>query len=433
MKTITKSFLIAAALFLMAGNVARAQLYLKLDASFYSQALDAVKMVDIYLPKDYYEHPERQYASIYYLHGAGGNQNEGQSIINHYYTTHHINPISDSLPPAIFISPDGSCGPYLGSYWLNSILYGNYEDYVISDLISFIESEFRVMPDKNFRFITGYSMGGHGSAYLALKHPDIFRACAPLSAAHIAYPDTLMEAWINILYEDNGGYNFNYNASQTTKLTFTVSGGFAPNMELEPNFFEMLWDTLGNRVDTVWTKWLAHDCSKLVAGIPDDENLDFYLICGTEDQYGCYPPYLSFQDSLNKYGIEFKSMYNAYNHGPTDPVANALMWRWMDSLAMISFQSVGIIESCLNTQGKISLFPNPVNDFATLSFEGEKAGVANVILYNSTGISVKTWKFNIRNSGQSNFMMDFRSLPVGMYLCKVQIEDRVVAKKIIKQ
>ena len=50
------------------------QSYMKLDASFYSPSLDMNKMVDIYLPGDYYLHPELEYPVIYYLHGGGGNQ-----------------------------------------------------------------------------------------------------------------------------------------------------------------------------------------------------------------------------------------------------------------------------------------------------------------------------------------------------------------------
>ena len=32
---------------------------MKIDASFYSEALDEVKMIDIYLPPDYYGNPSR--------------------------------------------------------------------------------------------------------------------------------------------------------------------------------------------------------------------------------------------------------------------------------------------------------------------------------------------------------------------------------------
>ena len=43
--------------------------YMKLDASFYSEALNESKKVNIYLPSDYYENPEQEYATIYYFHG----------------------------------------------------------------------------------------------------------------------------------------------------------------------------------------------------------------------------------------------------------------------------------------------------------------------------------------------------------------------------
>ena len=50
--------------------------FIKIDASFYSEMLDEVKYIDIYLPADYYVNPEQHYATIYYLHGASGDQNE---------------------------------------------------------------------------------------------------------------------------------------------------------------------------------------------------------------------------------------------------------------------------------------------------------------------------------------------------------------------
>lgn len=296
--------------FILFGLILNLHSQMRIDASFYSEALETTKKVNIWLPNDYFENLETRHPVIYFLHGADGDQNEGSSFALHYFMTHAANPLADSLPSAIIVCPDGSCNPYMGSFWLNSELYGNYEDFIILDLIPFIELEFRVMADKSFRFITGYSMGGYGSASLGMKHPDIFRACAPLSAAHISYPDTLMTEWIKWLYEENSGYQLNYSAGKTTMLFFTVSGGFSPNLDIPPYFIETLWDTTGNLVDTVWSKWQNYDCSNLVSSIPQEEELSFFLICGTEDRYLCYPPYIQFTDSLEKYEIEYKSSYS---------------------------------------------------------------------------------------------------------------------------
>ncbi len=59
-----------------------AQNYIKLDTSFYSEALGEVKNIDVYLPADYYANPDQQYAVIYYLHGATENQNPALSFAN---------------------------------------------------------------------------------------------------------------------------------------------------------------------------------------------------------------------------------------------------------------------------------------------------------------------------------------------------------------
>jgi len=200
-----------------------AQLYIKIDASFYSPALDTTKKVDIYLPNDYYEHPEQHYATIYYLHGGNGNQNSGHTEAMLYYNFHSGDTAITS-PPAIFVCPDGSCEPYGGSFWVNSELYDNYEDFVIQDVISFIESNFRALPDKNFRMITGASMGGFGSAWLSVNYSDKFRACFPYIAAFISFPDTTLNTWRTLCYEENGSYNLNPNVGGNTQLFFTGCG-----------------------------------------------------------------------------------------------------------------------------------------------------------------------------------------------------------------
>jgi S-formylglutathione hydrolase FrmB len=62
-----------------------------------------------------------------------------------------------------------------------------------------IEKNFKVKSEKRFRGIAGLSMGGFGSLILSLKHPDLFAAAAPLSAA--VWSDN------DIINLDKGMYN----------------------------------------------------------------------------------------------------------------------------------------------------------------------------------------------------------------------------------
>jgi hypothetical protein len=87
----------------------------------------------------------------------------------------------------------------------------------------------------------------------------------------------------------------------------------------------------------------------------------------------------------------------------------------------------------MDIETEFNIYPSPVGDFATLSFEGEGPGTAKVILYNSTGVMVKTWKFNITVNSPNNFVMDLSALPSGVYCCRMQVGDEVVTRKMIKQ
>src|SRR6185295_4881695 len=69
----------------------------------------------------------------------------------------------------------------------------------------------RYMVDRNRIYLTGHSMGGTGAAYLALHHPDLFAAVAPLAAAY-SFPwlarnaQTIPFLWIGGAV-DNGYYH----------------------------------------------------------------------------------------------------------------------------------------------------------------------------------------------------------------------------------
>ena len=54
--------------------------------------------------------------------------------------------------------------------------YGDYADYVIEDVIPFVERRYEVRTDRTARVVAGISMGGAGAASLAFTNPDCFGA-----------------------------------------------------------------------------------------------------------------------------------------------------------------------------------------------------------------------------------------------------------------
>lgn len=131
----------------------------------------------IYLPPDYYT-TNRRYPVVYLLHGYTDDETgwtqfgEADRIIDAGIK-------AGTIPPMIVVMPDGGVTWYMNDYQ-NKV---RYEDMFVTELIPHIDSAYRTRPKRDYRAVSGLSMGGHGSLLLAMHHPDLFGSCAALSAA----------------------------------------------------------------------------------------------------------------------------------------------------------------------------------------------------------------------------------------------------------
>ncbi|MGI9543546.1 MAG: alpha/beta hydrolase [Cyclobacteriaceae bacterium] len=131
----------------------------------------------IYLPPGY-DISQRSYPIVYLLHGYTDNET-GWVQFGEAHIAAEQAIVSREIPPMIIVMPDAGVTWYINDHQGNV----RYEDMFFQEFIPFIESQYRVRAKKEFRGIAGLSMGGYGSLIYALKHPDLFAASAPLSAA----------------------------------------------------------------------------------------------------------------------------------------------------------------------------------------------------------------------------------------------------------
>ena len=131
----------------------------------------------IYLPPSYDKH-QRKYPIVYLLHGYTDNETA-------WLQFGEIDKAADrgiaanDFPEMIIVMPDAKVT------WYVNDAEGKlpYEDMFIEEFMPFINANYKVRSGKDYTGITGLSMGGYGSLLYAMKHPDLFVACAPLSAA----------------------------------------------------------------------------------------------------------------------------------------------------------------------------------------------------------------------------------------------------------
>jgi hypothetical protein len=81
------------------------------------------------------------------------------------------------MPHAIVVLPD-CFTRYGGSQYINSGATGRYEDYVIDEIIPWVDAHYRTLATPQSRGVFGKSSGGYGSMILGMRHPEVFGALA---------------------------------------------------------------------------------------------------------------------------------------------------------------------------------------------------------------------------------------------------------------
>ncbi len=149
---------------------------------------DDARTVRVYLPPSY-DTPAgevRTYPVILLLHGWPGSD-------GNWFEMGHANETADSLiargaiPEVILVCPNGAGAGTLGrSFWIDSHDgRKRVETYVTRDLITWVDEHFRTRRAASARGLIGLSEGGDAALNLALRHPDLFSACAGHSADYV--------------------------------------------------------------------------------------------------------------------------------------------------------------------------------------------------------------------------------------------------------
>lgn len=154
--------------------------------SIYSEHLvngfeeNPTREVAVYLPPNYTKETKK-YPVIYFLHGFYGDHTmlePMKEILDFAIATERIRPF-------ILVIPNQKT-TYEGSFYSNSGVFGNWEDFTVEDLVAYMDGNYRTIPKKESRGITGHSMGGYGALNIAMKHPDVFNTVYAISPGALA-------------------------------------------------------------------------------------------------------------------------------------------------------------------------------------------------------------------------------------------------------
>ncbi len=251
-----------------------------IDETFTSTALASAKdgssptkQLKVYLPPSYYS-SGKNYPVVYFFHGFG----DSMSFIaarKHYFNQFMIEEGSKEF---IVVEVDGSrANTTQGSFWMNSPVTGMWEDYVMDEIIPYIDKTYHTIPKAESRGIAGYSMGGYASLNLAMRHPDVFSSVLSLC------PGVLKKGSMQLAMSSWKGDN-----------TFLTCYGqtFAPN-EAKENMCDI--PTLDgtpedNEIIAKWENGFSNWNEKLDAYLAKNTPLKaIHVLKGTQDYYRWIP------------------------------------------------------------------------------------------------------------------------------------------------
>jgi len=210
-----------------------------------------------------------------------------------------------------------------------------------------------------------------------------------------------------------------------------MCGGLSPNMDNPPLYVYFPFDTMGVFVDSVVNCWRQFDASRKVKDLPKEDELAWFLGCGTTDEMMTYPAYLQFMDSLDAYEIGYDTHFFEGGH-----VYNYQTWaagfHWMDSIINHSFLNVGI-PYIQKAPGQLVLYPNPVSDKLNIEYPLDATDEVSICIMDQFGRMVAKIPANSRQAGISTASWDMTNYPAGIYFCKLIAGNKVYTSKFVKK
>lgn len=280
--------------------------------------------VTIYLPPSYDELPTKRYPVIYLLHGIfdtdetwirdwtgkNGPWSTIQSVMN--------KGIAERFFGEMIIVMPNELTKWGGSFYTNSTVTGNWEDFTVREMVTHIDTRYRTLAQTSSRGIAGHSMGGYGALKLGMKHPDVYSVVYAMNPAVLG--------WAHDLSIENPGFASILKMTTPEEVLkgdfylaaiIVLGQAFSPNPDRPPFFADFPFKMVGEKLQPAgpaYSKWQENFPIHMIETYRSNLSMlrGLKIDSGTEDEFKHIPVTTrTLSSELTAFGIEH--IFEEYN------------------------------------------------------------------------------------------------------------------------
>lgn len=232
-----------------------------------SPCLGMDRRITIYTPPGYEDSETRKYPVLYLLHGAGGDEEawielgRTSQIMDNLINEGRAEPMIVVMPNANIFQDaapgQGKDGYYKPQFMAPGTMNGKYEE-CFTDIINFVESQYRVKADKGDRAIAGLSMGGFHTMHISRFHPNTFDYMGLFSAAIMPREEVESAVYEDIegtlMKQKENGYQLYWIAIGKTDFLYQANQDFRQMLDK----IEMDYQYMETEGGHIWRNWRVY-------------------------------------------------------------------------------------------------------------------------------------------------------------------------------
>ncbi len=269
----------------------------------------------VYLPPSYAANPGRRSPVVYLLHGYSSTLERWSRRLH----TTLEGAFATGTREMIVVIPDAKT-LHDGSMYANSVTTGDWEDFIAHDLVAYIDSHYRTIPDRLSRGLAGHSMGGFGTLRNGMKHSEVFGALYAMSPCCLSVSNSMAPEMAKQIEAAK-------TPGDSAKLAFfpraqlAAAAAFSPNPKNPPLYLDLPVKD-GVMQPSVQARWNANAPLTIVHQYVSNLRQYRAIAIDVGDQDGLKVDAGEFHDILDNYGIV--SSFEIYSGTHTSALADRM-------------------------------------------------------------------------------------------------------------